>query len=82
MKILRNVMITIGLSLTLWACANATTTATQTDVQTEAATGTDTVAAPTASGPDECLVCHADKQKLIDTAAPVVAAESESKGVG
>lgn len=31
---------------------------------------------------NQCLVCHTDQEKLVDTAAPVVDVESESSGEG
>lgn len=64
----------------LSACAKAgtpspTATAEEKPVETEAV-------AEVKPGTDECVACHTDKQRLIDTAKPVVEAEGESKGVG
>ena len=67
----------------LAACATKqpTETALETEVPT---TAEETPEAVASAVPDstECLNCHTDKQHLIDTAAPIVEAEVESKGVG
>lgn len=41
-----------------------------------------TPTAPALAEPNECLNCHADQQRLVDTARPEEAVESESSGVG
>lgn len=68
----------IAIALFISACASAETpspTATEKPIETEAAVEV----LPEA---DECLMCHTDKQRLIDTASQVVDTESESTGVG
>lgn len=72
------ILIVLGLFI-LSACATASTQAPAATEEAVPAEG----AAATAPESGECLACHIDKQRLIDTAAPVVeAGEAESKGVG
>ena len=79
--ILSKLKVVIWLIVALFALtACASTPPTETAIGTEEAT----VKAAASAAPvnNECLICHTDKQRLIDTAKPVVVAEKESKGVG
>jgi hypothetical protein len=70
----------IIIAFVLSACTPAaTTTPAATENPVEAETSPEVQAV---NGTDECLACHTDKERLIDTAAPVVEVEAESKGVG
>lgn len=65
----------------LFACGTRQTTATPSPIETETPVETEAVAEVQPEA-DECVACHTDQQRLIDTAKPEEAAESESKGVG
>jgi len=70
------ILITAALFIAACVSAKAESPAT---METSAETESASTIQPEA---DECLSCHADKQRLIDTAKPVEVTESESKGVG
>ena len=78
LKLLSTLIIAVFL---LSACGTRQTTATPSPTEAEIPVETEAVAEAQPEA-DECLACHTDKQHLIDTAAPVVEAEGESKGVG
>lgn len=77
-KLLSTLVVTV---FVLSACGTQPATLTPTLTATEAPIETETVVDVQPEA-DECLTCHTDKQRLIDTAKPEEVAESESKGVG
>lgn len=77
-KLLSTLVVTV---FVLSACGTQPATPTPTLTATEAPIETEAVVDVQPEA-DECLTCHTDKQRLIDTAKPEEVAESESKGVG
>lgn len=74
-KMIAGVLIVLGALLS--GCSAPAEVPAEMPIETEA------VAAESAPDSSECLSCHTDKQRLIDTAKPEDADhEAESKGVG
>ncbi len=75
-KVLAGLLLFLGLLLSACSTSTETPAVTEAPAETEAAA----TSAPDAA---ECLACHTDKQRLIDTAKPEeTTAEAESTGVG
>ena len=67
---------------TLAACASKSPAETAVGTDDPSLEATAEAVASAVAVNNECLNCHTDKQRLIDTAKAVVMAEKESKGVG
>ncbi len=78
MSKLKNIAFLIFALVVLSSCTTKSPTPTAVVPESPTAEATVIVAPVT----NECLNCHTEKQRLIDTAKPVVVAEAESKGVG
>ena len=75
----------IALALLLAACGQTTTTPSEAPVSTDPAPTESqeaVVATEVVEIDSECLACHIDQQRLIDTAGPEVEIEIESSGEG
>ena len=81
MSKLKNIVFLTFVLFMLSSCTTKSPTPTA-DVTDVTESPTSEVTATAASVTNECLNCHTEKQRLIDTAKPVVVAEAESKGVG
>jgi len=76
---LKNIAFLIFVLVVISSCTTKSPTPTVAVTESPTTAEATATAAPVVN---ECLNCHTEKQRLIDTANPVVVAEAESKGVG